>query len=94
MGFFGIGIIISLVTIIISLLVGNPEIIVNALLIIGLIPMAFSALFSGVFVSGDRRRGNYSGEDDFRERMGLSTKLFLLGLPSLLTAFVVYFITK
>ena len=94
MRFFGFGIIISLVTLIISLLVGNSEIIVNALLIIGLIPMAFSALFSGVFVSGDRMRGNYSGEDDFRERMGLSTKLFLLGVPSLLTAFVVYFITK
>ncbi|EHL08471.1 hypothetical protein HMPREF0322_00783 [Desulfitobacterium hafniense DP7] len=92
MKFLGIGIIVSLATLIISWLVGNPETTVNALLIIGLIPMAISALFAGVFISGDRMRGNYSGKDDFRERMGISTKLFLLGLPSLLTAFAVYFI--
>lgn len=94
MRFFRIGIIISIVTLVISLLVGNPEITVNALLIIGLVPMAFAALFSGVLVSGDRMRGNYSGKDDFRERMGLSIKLFLFGLPSLLTSFAVYFIIK
>ena len=92
MRFFGMGVIVSLATIIISLMVGGLEIIADALLIVGVIPMAFSALLSGVFVSGDRMRGNYSGEDDFKERMGLSTKFFLFGLPSLLTAFAVYFI--
>jgi hypothetical protein len=91
---FRTGIAISIIALIISLLVRNPESIVNVLLIIGIIPMVFAALFSGVLVSGDRIRGNYSGEDDFRQRMSISTKLFLLGLPCLLTSFAIYFITK
>ena len=58
------------------------------LLIIGFIPIIISGFMSGVYVSGDRVRGNYSDSKNFGERSGRSTKLFLFGIPFVLAAIV------
>lgn len=94
MSYLGIGIAISLFGLIISFLIDNPESIAGILLLIGIIPMVLSAIFSGALTSGDRIRANYTDKQDFKEKMSLSTTLFLLGAPCLLTSFAIYYFNK
>jgi uncharacterized membrane protein YphA (DoxX/SURF4 family) len=87
--YLGIG--ISIFGLVISFIIDNPESIAGILLLIGIIPTVLSAIFSGALTSGNRIRANYSDKEDFKERMSLSTTLFLLGAPCLLTSFAIYY---
>ena len=49
-------------------------------------------IMSGAYGSGDRVRGNYLYSKDFNERSGMSTKLFLFGMPCVLAAIVVLYL--
>jgi len=87
------GLIVGVVGIILSFVLPNSDMIMYGLLIIGFIPIIISGFMSGAYVSGDRVRGNYSDSKNFNERSGRSTKLFLFGIPCVLAALAVQFIT-
>ena len=88
------GLIIGVFGLIISLILRNTDIIMYTLFVIGLIPIIISGFMSGAYVSGDRVRGNYSGSKDFNERSGMSSKLFLFGIPCVLAAMSIYYINQ
>ncbi len=88
------GIVVGILGLLTSILFENSKLANNSLLIIGIGSMILAAIFSGALASGDRVRANYSDEQDFRERMSWSLKLFLFGIPSLLASLAVYFIDK
>jgi len=87
------GLIVGVLGIIYAFLFHNSEMVMYGLLIIGFIPIIISGFMSGAYVSGDRVRGNYSDSKDFNERSGRSTKLFLFGIPFVLAALAVQYIT-
>lgn len=86
------GLVVGVIGLIISSFAQDRDIIIYALLIIGFIPIIISGFMTGAYVSGDRVRGNYSDSKDLYERSGRSTKLFLFGLPCVLSAIVISFI--
>lgn len=88
------GLVVGVIGIILSLFLNNSEMIIYGLFMIGFIPIIISGFLSGAFVSGDRVRGNYSDSKDFNERSGWSTKLFFFGIPCVMAAVVVIYITK
>ncbi|TEB04403.1 hypothetical protein Psch_04130 [Pelotomaculum schinkii] len=87
---FIIGLVIAISGLVVSLFLDNPNMVVNGLLMVGVVPMVLAAIFSGALVSGDRVRANYSDEQDFRQRMRWSTNLFLFGIPNLLASLAIY----
>jgi len=87
------GLIVGVLGIIISFVLKNSDMIMYGLFIIGFIPIIISGFMTGAYVSGDRVRGNYSDSKDFNERSGMSTKLFLFGIPCVLAAIAIHFIT-
>jgi len=86
------GLIVGVLGIILSLLLRNPDRIMYSLFIIGFIPIIISGFMTGAYVSGDRVRGNYSDTKEFNERTGMSTKLFLFGIPFVLAAIAIRYI--
>lgn len=86
------GLIVGGLGIILSFVLQNSDMIMYGLFIIGFIPIIISGFMSGAYVSGDRVRGNYSDSKDFNERSGMSTKLFLFGIPCVLAAIAIHFI--
>jgi hypothetical protein len=62
--------------------------------IIGFIFIGISMGMSGSMVSGDRMRANYATEsaEDRKERNRTTLNLMLLGLPSVLTAVLLYYL--
>ena len=86
------GLIVGVLGVILSFVLQNSDMIMYGLFIIGFIPIIISGFMSGAYVSGDRVRGNYSDSKDFNERSGVSTKLFLFGIPCVLAAIAVHFI--
>ena len=86
------GLIVGVLGIILSLVLQKSDMIMYGLFIIGLIPIIISGFMSGAYVSGDRVRGNYSDSKEFNERSGMSTKLFLFGIPCVLAAIAIHFI--
>lgn len=62
--------------------------------IVGFASLVISAVFSGAFVSGDRMARNLFSEskEDKKERLSLTNKILLIGLPNLIVAALVYFI--
>ena len=88
------GLIVGVLGIILSFLWNNSAMIMYVLFIIGFIPIIISGFMSGAYVSGDRVRGNYSNSQDFKERLGMSTKLFLFGIPCVIAAMVIYYFNQ
>lgn len=86
------GLVVGVMGLIISFFTQDRDIIIYTLLIIGFLPIIISGFMTGAYVSGDRVRGNYSDSKDFHERTGRSTKLFVFGLPCVLSAIVISFI--
>lgn len=85
---FGAGV-LSLITIgIISLIFEDWSLVFKVSGTIGLVACLISALLSGVFISGDRVRGNWTHEDnkDKNIRQGWGSKLFLFGFPNIVGA--------
>ena len=86
------GLIVGILGIILSFVLKNSDMIMYGLFIIGFIPIIISGFMTGAYVSGDRVRGNYSDSKDFNERSGMSTKLFLFGMPCVLAAIAVLYL--
>lgn len=86
------GLVVGVIGLIISIFAQDTDKIIYTLLIIGFIPIIISGFMTGAYVSGDRVRGNYSDSKDFHERSGRSGKLFVFGLPCVLSAIVISFI--
>ena len=91
---FGIG--LSLIGILISIFLWGIE---KAYLVtgsIGFIFIGISMVMSGSIVSGDRMRANFATEsaEDRKERNRITLNSMLLGLPSVLTAVLLYYLTN
>lgn len=91
---FGIG--LSLIGILISIFLWGID---KAYLLtgsIGFIFIGISMVMSGSFVSGDRMRANFATEsaEDRNQRNRITLYSLLLGFPSVLTAILLYYLTK
>jgi len=86
------GLVVGVFGLIIAFFSHNSDIVMYSLFIIGFIPIIISGFMSGAYVSGDRVRGNYTDSKDFKERSGMSTKLFLFGIPCVLAAIAIHFL--
>jgi hypothetical protein len=89
---FGIG--LSIIGILISIVFWGID---KAYLVtgsIGLIFLGISMVMSGSMVSGDKMRANFATEsaEDRRERNRTTLKSMLLGLPSVLTSVLLYYL--
>ncbi|MBU8878784.1 DUF5316 domain-containing protein [Bacillus sp. FJAT-29790] len=94
MKWFSIGIVLSIIGVLFSLVVWGIE---KAYLITGGIGMFFvglSMLFSGSMGSGDQIRANFATESaqDRRNRISTTIRLGLVGLPSIILALLLYFL--
>jgi hypothetical protein len=87
------GVVVGVIGFISSFFLDNSDKVMYFLFIIGFIPIIISGFMSGAYVSGDRVRGNYSDSKDFIERSGRSAKLFMFGIPCVLAAIAIHFIT-
>ena len=87
------GLVVGVVGLIIAFFSHNFDKVMYTLFIIGFIPIIISGFMLGAYVSGDRVRGNYTDSKDFNERSGMSSKLFLFGIPCVLAAIAVQAIT-
>ncbi|SDN65220.1 DUF5316 domain-containing protein [Bacillus sp. OK048] len=90
---FGIG--LSLIGILISIIFWGID---KAYLVtgsIGFIFIGISMVMSGSIASGDRMRANFATEsaEDRKERNRLTSNSLLIGLPSVLTAVLLYYLT-
>ncbi len=91
---FGIG--LSLIGILVSIFLWGIDKAYVLTGTIGFIFIGISMLMSGSFVSGDRMRANFATEsaEDRKERNRITLNSMLLGLPSVLTAVLLYYLTK
>ena len=87
------GLVVGVLSIILSILLNKSDVVMYSLFIIGFIPIIISGFMTGAYVTGDRVRGNYSDIKEFNERIGVSPKLFLFGIPFMLAAKAIHFIT-
>ncbi|MBY0121653.1 DUF5316 domain-containing protein [Bacillus sp. S/N-304-OC-R1] len=92
MRYFIIGIFISLISILISLVLWGIEKAYYLSGIIGVIFLGISVILSGSMVSGDRMRANFATEsaEDRRTRNNITLRAALIGIPNLVIALVVY----
>lgn len=62
---------------------------------IGLIFIGISMLTSGTFISGDRMRANFASEsaEGGKERNRITFNSMLIGLPSILIAVLLYYLS-
>ncbi|WP_434512182.1 DUF5316 domain-containing protein [Desulfitobacterium sp. AusDCA] len=92
----GAGILTLALVCLVSFILGDWSLMFKFSGIIGLISFLISGLFTGVFVSGDRVRANWTHEDsedqDFRQQR--ASKLFLFGLPNLAGAILYIVLTQ
>lgn len=89
---FGIG--LSLIGILVSLFLLGID---KAYLVtgsIGFIFIGISMVMSGSIASGDRMRANFATEsaEDRKERIRITSNSLLIGLPSVLTAVLLYYL--
>ena len=89
---FGIG--LSLIGILISIIFWGID---KAYLVTGIIGFVFigiSMVMSGSIASGDRMRANFATEsaEDRKERIRITSNSLLIGLPSVLTAVLLYYL--
>lgn len=79
----------------VAFLLGDWSLVFNYSGLIGLVAMLISSLLSGVFINGDRIRGNWTNEDseDRVYRQARASKFFFFGVPNLLVA-ITYLILK
>ena len=91
---FLLGIVLSIIGILISMFLWGID---KAYLVtgnIGLIFIGISMVMSGSMVSGDRMRANFATEsaEDREGRNRTTLNSMLLGLPSILTAVLLYYL--
>lgn len=95
MKYFLLGIGLSLIGILVSIFLWGID---KAYLVtgsIGFIFIGISMVMSGSLASGDRMRANFATEspEDGKERIRITLTSLLLGLPSVLTAVLLYYLT-
>ncbi|WP_188016948.1 DUF5316 domain-containing protein [Paenibacillus antarcticus] len=61
---------------------------------IGVISILLAGILSGLFISEDRMRANFETTEDRKFRNKYSSVLFLFGLPFLITAIFINWITQ
>lgn len=96
MRYFVIGIILSIIGVLLSIILWGTD---NAYLItggIGLLFIGLAMVFSGSLVSGDRMRANFATEsaEDRRNRNSVTFRLALIGIPNLAIAVLIYFLVS
>ena len=96
MRYFVIGILLSIIGVLLSIIIWGLD---NAYLItggIGLLFIGLAMIFSGSLVSGDRMRANFATEsaDDRRKRNSVTFRLALIGIPNLVIAVLIYFLVS
>ncbi|WP_057913332.1 DUF5316 domain-containing protein [Peribacillus muralis] len=89
---FYLGIVIVLISLLISVFTNDWTLMYKITGWVTAIVLVLCALFSGGFVDGDRLGRNILSEtkEDKKERVFLTTRLLLIGLPNFLTALTVY----
>jgi len=92
--YFLLGIGLSIIGILISIFLLGIDKAYLVTGIIGLIFIGISMVMSGSMVSGDRMRANFATEsaEDRKERIRTTLNSMLLGLPSVLTAILLYYL--
>jgi hypothetical protein len=63
---------------------------------VGTISWVLAGILSGAFISGDRTRANNNIEttEDNKSRNKFTSIFFIIGIPYLITALIIYFITR
>ncbi|WAH36393.1 DUF5316 domain-containing protein [Alicyclobacillus dauci] len=92
---FLIGLIVMAIVLVTSLFTGNWRLALKICCVFGVSSWFVSAILSGSMNSGDRMRANLASEniEDRQRRIRRASTLFLMGLPTLVLAVVVYFAT-
>lgn len=95
MKFFLFGVGLSLIGILISLIFWGIDQSYLVTGIIGFVFIGISMVMSGSMVSGDRMRANLATEsaEGRKDRIRITTNSLLIGLPSVLTAVLLYYLT-
>ncbi len=88
-----IGILFALLGVAVSLLIWGLDMVITISTGIGLFFIGIACILSGAFVSGDRMRANLATESDEgrTQRNNMSFHSALIGIPSIVVAFLFYF---
>ncbi|WP_163581930.1 DUF5316 family protein [Gracilibacillus saliphilus] len=94
MKYFLIGIILSVLGIVLSIILWGID---QAYMItggIGIVFIGISMIFSGALLSGDRMRANYGTEstEDRKNRNTITIRTGVIGITNLIIALFIYFI--
>ncbi|QDQ02357.1 hypothetical protein FOH38_18780 [Lysinibacillus fusiformis] len=94
MRYFFIGIFLSLIGALVSIVIWDIEMVTTVTSSIGFFFIGIALIFSGVFISGDRMRANFATESakNKMERNNISFRSALMGMPSLVVAILFYFL--
>ena len=89
-----LGILLSLVGVIASIVIWDIEMVTTITGGIGLFFIVISFIFSGVLVSGDRMRANLATEsvEDRNEKNNVSFRSALIAVPNFAVAILFYFL--
>lgn len=89
---FALGTVIVFAAILASFIKQDLAVFTQLVTIVGVLCVIAAAVLSGGLVNGDRHRGNTATEDaeDQRERQSISLRIFVFGIPSLLSIFIYY----
>lgn len=92
MRYFSIGVFLSVVGVVVSLVLWgfNKAYFISG--IIGFFFIGIAIILSGSMVSGDRMRANFATEsdEDRRNRNSIIFRIALIGIPNLVIAFLLY----
>ncbi|MDF2066648.1 DUF5316 family protein [Bacillus sp. Cr_A10] len=93
MRYFLIGILLSLLGILVSIVIWNLGMVTTITSGIGFFFIGISFIFSGVLVSGDRMRANISTEtvEERHKRSNVTFRSAMIGIPSFVVAILFYF---
>lgn len=94
MRYFLIGILLSLIGILVSIVIWDVGMVTTITSGIGFFFIGISLVFSGALVSGDRMRANFSTEtvEDRHKRNNVTFRSALIGIPSFVVAILFYFL--
>lgn len=90
--YFLIGILLSAISVLISLLVWGNEKAYFITAVVGAIFLGISMVYSGSMVSGEQMRANFATEsvEDRRNRIRVISRSALIAIPNLVIAFLIY----
>jgi hypothetical protein len=91
-----IGTIVNVVIALLLALISTWEMAMKVTGGVGAISWVLAGILSGAFISGDRMRANNNIEtpEDNKSRNNLTSVFFIFGIPFLVTALIIFLITK